>query len=98
MEADAAGAQAGDSAAAACAAEYAGIGAQPKAERSELHARDERRRSSDAERFEPPACRRSTGPAERIESRFFERQSGSFPPFNFSSTALTTHLVSRHRD
>src|SRR6266850_2266660 len=66
MEADAAGAQAGDSAAAARAAEYAGIGAQPKAERSKLHARDERRRSSDAERFEPPACWGSAGPAERI--------------------------------
>ena len=45
----------GDPAAIGCAAKYAGVRAQPALERSELYARNERRRQSDTARLEPPA-------------------------------------------
>ena len=47
MAADSVGAAAGDSAEAGCVAEYAGVGEEPAAERSEFYAGNERRRPAD---------------------------------------------------
>src|SRR5262249_31597416 len=49
-----------------CAKEYAGIGAQPASERSELYARHERRGQDHAARLGSPARPARPPPAERL--------------------------------
>src|SRR3984893_11793996 len=66
VEANAARPKAGDSAEIACAAEYAGVGEESAVKRPEFYPRDERGRSIDLAGFEPPACRRGAGAAERV--------------------------------